>query len=60
MTEQKYKYNTINKKGKQEPWTGIFPNEKLANKWYKEVGKKQEAAGRVLVKRKAYFAEKEK
>jgi len=47
----KIKYDIINSTtGKQEAWTGVFKNEKKANEWYKNHGKKWEAEGKKLIR----------
>jgi hypothetical protein len=34
----KVRYDIVKKNGRREPWTGIFKNEELANKWYQTHG----------------------
>ena len=45
-----FKYNVINKNGKQEPWTGGFKNSKLADEWYEKHGKFHEQEGHKLIR----------
>ena len=51
MREQKYKYNVINKSGKEEPWTGVFKNLQKSDEWYQEHGKFHEQRGHKLIRR---------
>lgn len=44
----KYRYNVINKKGEEEPWTGTFKSSEEAQKWYKLHGKFHEDRGHEL------------
>ena len=38
MKTQKFKYNVINKLGKEEPWSGVFDNAQKADEWYEKHG----------------------
>jgi hypothetical protein len=60
MTEsKKYKFNIINKDGREEPYTGIFRTEnglsgyERAVNWYTKFGVELEREGKVLVFREA-------
>jgi hypothetical protein len=46
----KFKYNLINAKGEQEPFSGVFKDEAEADRWYEKHGRKWESEGRTLVK----------
>jgi hypothetical protein len=50
MAAQKFKYNVINKFGKEEPWSGIFSNAKKADEWYEKHGKWHEQRGHKLIR----------
>lgn len=52
MKIQRYKYNVINKKGKQEDWTDPFANKAEAEKWYNKWGEYHEEKGYKLILRK--------
>lgn len=47
-----FRFNVINKNGREEPWTGIFKNEDACDHWYERYGKFHEERGHRMVKRK--------
>lgn len=49
MKEKKYKYNVVNKYGRQEAWTGVFNSKKLADEWFLKHGIHHQARGYKLV-----------
>jgi hypothetical protein len=51
MKTTKYKYNVINKFGLEEPWSGVFENIEMADRWYEKHGKFHEKRGHKLVRR---------
>ena len=44
------KYKVINRKGKEEDWTGLFGTKDEADRWYEKYGKKHEAEGHKLIR----------
>lgn len=47
---KKYKFNLINKKGMQEPWTGIFDTKKEADEWFEKYGEFHKMRGHNLIR----------
>lgn len=45
----RHKYNVINRKREEEPWTGIFDNLELTEKWYAKYGQWHEERGHKLI-----------
>lgn len=45
----KYKYNTINVHGAEEPWSGSFETKELADAWFEKWGNYHIARGHPLV-----------
>ena len=52
---KRWKFNLINKSGKQESWTGSFKTEELADKWYNNYGIQWEKEGKDLIKVEYYI-----
>ena len=48
-TKLRYKYNVIEKNGREGPWSGIFKTKEDRDNWYNKYGKEFEANGFVLV-----------
>ena len=58
MENQKFKYNVINKLGKEEPWSGVFDNAQKADERYEKYGKFHEQRGHKLVRRACFSSER--
>ena len=48
----KYRYNVITDKGREEPYSGTFNSWAEAMEWYKTHGKWHESMGKTLIRRK--------
>jgi hypothetical protein len=53
-TKKRFKYNVINKKGEEEPWTGVFNSFEESQSWYNKHGINFINQGHNIVLRKVF------